>query len=505
MRRALLLQLVLSLPALAAAAARDFDPHVVEQVMLPMRDGVKLSTDVLVPLHLEDPDKKFPAVIDRSPYGHTGTELIADIYLLWYGAATVTQDFRGTGDSEGNFTLWHNAANDTADTIKWIREQKWSDGRVYTVGASADGIASLLVPTEPTTNLSGQFIIWATADAYNTIYPGGAYRAALIDNWLEGTVRSQAPGLIELVRTKESALDPWWKAVDASGKFGMLTAPAVFWAGWYDIFLRGTLFGYNGYQKLSSPSIAGNSYLVVDPLGHCQEAADHFHGDLIAGRIILPVLLSVELFHGNFSGGAIEGVDKVTFYVMGPNYLLAPHRGNFWTSLPDWPEFTPTQYYMHADGRLSVEKPVDGQLSFKYDPSEPCPTIGGNNLEIACGPSDQRPLENRSDVLVFTTPVLEEDVVTTGPLLAHLFVSTANTNDTDWVVRLTDVYPELHGGGSHLIQDGIIRMRWRHTTTQPDPVPIVPGQVEAVTLSLWNTSYVSSRMQLTTRDAVIAF
>ena len=67
---------------------------------------------------------------------------------------------------------------------------------------------------------------------------------------------------------------------------------------WYDIFLRGTLFGYNGYQKLSSPSIAGNSYLVVDPLGHCQEAADHFHGDLIAGRIILPVLLSVELFHG---------------------------------------------------------------------------------------------------------------------------------------------------------------------------------------------------------------
>ena len=141
----------------------------------------------------------------------------------------------------------------------------------------------------------------------------------------------------------------------------------------------------------------------------------------------------------------------------------------------------------------------------RYDPSEPCPTIGGNNLEIACGPSDQRPLENRSDVLVFTTPVLEEDVVTTGPLLAHLFVSTANTNDTDWVVRLTDVYPELHGGGSHLIQDGIIRMRWRHTTTQPDPVPIVPGQVEAVTLSLWNTSYVSSRMQLTTRDAVIAF
>ena len=212
--------------------AADGSVGVIESVMIPMRDGVKLSTDVLVPLHLKDPERKFPAVIDRSPYGHTGTELIADIYLP-IGFATITQDFRGTGDSEGKFPLWHTATNDTADTIAWIREQKWSDGRVFTVGASADGIASLLVPLDPTAKLSGQFVIFATADAYNTIFPGGAYRAALIDGWLKGTVRSQSAELIQLTRSEESFYgNPWWEVVSAAGKFDMLTAPAVFWAGY---------------------------------------------------------------------------------------------------------------------------------------------------------------------------------------------------------------------------------------------------------------------------------
>jgi putative CocE/NonD family hydrolase len=216
----------------AASVGVGEDPWgVATSIMLPMRDGVKLHTDILVPVHLKEPDRKFPTVIDRSPYGGTGTELLADIYLPFH-AATVTQDFRGTRQSEGNFSLWHTATNDTADTIAWIRKQPWSDGRIYTMGASADGIASLLVPLDPSANLSGQFVIWATADAYNTIYPGGAYRAALIDGWLDGTVRKdQAEASIQLVRSKESPIDEWWDVVSVKGRWDMLTAPAVFWAG----------------------------------------------------------------------------------------------------------------------------------------------------------------------------------------------------------------------------------------------------------------------------------
>ena len=195
-----LLALLLALPRASA-----------DTVELAMRDGVKLSTDVLVPLHPDDPERKFPVVIDRSPYGHEGTELIADIYLLWYGAATVTQDFRGTGQSQGKFDLWHAATNDTSDTIKWIREQKWSNGQVYTVGASADGIASLLVPIDPSTDLSGQFVIFATAEAYNTIYPGGAYRAALIDGWLKDTVPSQAACVLSCASCTRADIPFWWK------------------------------------------------------------------------------------------------------------------------------------------------------------------------------------------------------------------------------------------------------------------------------------------------------
>jgi len=123
-----------------------------------------------------------------------------------------------------------------------------------------------------------------------------------------------------------------------------------------------------------------------------------------------------------------------------------------------------------------------------YDPANPVQSLGGNNLMIACGPEDQRPAEERDDVMVFTGENLTEPVAITGPLHAVLYVS-SNATDTDFTVKLTDVYPD---GTSRLIQDGIVRMRWRkgtHFSSDPLP-PLVEGEVYEAEVSLWNTSYV---------------
>jgi predicted acyl esterase len=461
--------------------------NVLEEKMLKMRDGVRLHTVAVSPAPFQG-GKQYPTVIDRSPYGMFNTELVADIFLL-FGFAAVTQDMRGTCKSEGNFSLWHSDADDGADTIEWITQQPWSDGRVFQVGASADGIAGFVLARSHPAALKAQYLIVATAEARRTIFPGGAYRLALIEGWLKGTVKDQAAGLIAEVKMRE-APSAWWDEVALKGaQFGKVVWPSVMWAGWYDIFLHGNLYAFDGYQKHSAPSVRGKHFLVVDPLGHCQDGAKYFPHHLIEGRSLLGLLLGLRLFRGE-PEKVPEGVQAVTFYVMGATDAPAG-VGNYWTSLADWPAATPTPLYFAAGRKLSWSPPppgVNSSSSFTYDPSAPTPTIGGNNLEIACGPADQRKTEARSDVAVFTSDALEKPIALTGALEAVLHVSTASAiNDTDFAVKLTDVYPD---GTSRLIQDGIQRMRWRHGPMQRLPVPMKPHTVYKVNVSLWNTSYV---------------
>lgn len=129
-------------------------------VMIPMRDGVELHTDIDFPL---GKSSDLTAVIDRSPYGADRLELVADIFLLW-GYAAVRQDMRGTQQSQGNFTIWHSDANDSYDTFQWISEQSWSNGDIYSVGASADGLASFtMIMDSPK---------WLKAQVYSVIVKG---------------------------------------------------------------------------------------------------------------------------------------------------------------------------------------------------------------------------------------------------------------------------------------------------------------------------------------------
>ena len=145
-----------------------------------------------------------------------------------------------------------------------------------------------------------------------------------------------------------------------------------------------------------------------------------------------------------------------------------------------------TRYYAHADGTASTTKPASTETDhtgYVYDPNNPVPTVGGSNLDMPCGPLDQAEIDQRADVLLFQTPVVDEAVFLTGPLFANLYVG-SDAVDTDFMVRISDVYPT---GEVRLIQDSAVRMRWREGGLTP--VYMTPNTVYEVTASLWNTSY----------------
>lgn len=180
-------------------------------------------------------------------------------------------------------------------------------------------------------------------------------------------------------------------------------------------------------------------------------------------------------------------IKNVTFYVMSSNDEAGLSVGNYWTSLEVFPEPVMTKYYYHGDGTLSTTQPKEGETestSYIFDPANPVPTVGGNNLDMPCGPLDQAEIDQRSDVLTFETPVFSRPLPLTGPLLATLYVS-SDAIDTDFMVRISDVYPT---GEVRLIQDNAIRMRWREGGQTP--IYMTPNEVYKVEVNLWNTSYI---------------
>ncbi|HID25652.1 MAG TPA: CocE/NonD family hydrolase [Thermoplasmata archaeon] len=185
---------------------------------------------------------------------------------------------------------------------------------------------------------------------------------------------------------------------------------------------------------------------------------------------------------------APSGFDEwpaVTYYVMGDvDDSSAP--GNEWRHADVWPiPAEETSFYFHENGTLNMDYPGDyDPITYTYDPTNPVPTIGGQNLMLPSGPFDQRLVENREDVVLFTTPPLTEPVEATGPVKAKLFVS-SDCVDTDFTVKLTDVYPD---GRSILITDGILRMRNRDGRDHWELMK--PGEIYEIEVDLWSTSYI---------------
>jgi len=435
-----------------------------------------------------DEGQKFTTIVDRSPYGYTNLEWIPDIFLP-FGFVTIGQDMRGTEKSEGKFTIWHQDADDSEDLGNWIVQQPWSNGIIYTFGASADGLAAFTTVQNSPAWLGAQYFIWTSSIGYEVIYPNGAYLEELVTSWIAGTVDGPwAKVCISEIEYNEMP-SSWWENITMTGHYDLVTFPYAFWAGWYDIFLVGNLAAYNGYNYEAHEESRHQSKITIDPLGHCQKAAEYFPQNLIAGRSLLPVMQAYELY--GIWPVVRPDIKNVTFYVMSSNDEAGLATANYWTSVEEFPTPTMTHYYAHADGSASLSAPVDGSstdsakyTSYVYDPANPVPTVGGSNLDIPCGPLDQAEVDSRTDVIKFQTAVFEDEMAMTGPLMAHLFVTT-DAIDTDFMVKISDVYPT---GEVRLLQDSAVRMRWRNGGLEPQY--LTPGEIYEAKVSLWNTSYV---------------
>lgn len=468
---------------MVAALAAGIDETRTWEEMVECRDGVKLHARIVLPKDYEG--KQFTTVMDRSPYGYDDLEWMSDLFVP-AGFAAIGQDMRGTKLSEGNFTLWHGDANDSEDLGNWIVQQPWSNGKIFNFGASADGLAAFTTNYNQPAWLQSQYIIWSSALGYEVIYPNGAVLYNLVERWIRGTVREdEIESNLATIYANEM-YNAWWEPIDMKDHFDLVNTNSGFWAGWYDIFLTGNLASFEGFQYKSQPEVQGQSLILVDPCGHCQDAAQYFTEDLIAGRTILALMQAYQVY--GVRPVSRTNIKAVTFYVMSSNDDAGKEAGQFWTTMDAFPQPSMTKFYLHSDLTATTTPPAetedDSSSSFVADPADPVPTNGGANLFLDCGPLDQAEIDTRSDVLSFQTPVMDEELPLTGPINGYLYVS-SDAIDTDVMVRVSDVYPT---GEARLIQDSAVRMRWRNGGEVPQYME--KGTVYPAFISLWNTSYV---------------
>jgi len=461
--------------------------------MMPMRDGVKLHTIMVLPKDIDEPDAKFTAIVDRSPYGYGDMEWIVDIFVP-FGFVGIGQDMRGTELSEGNFTMWDSDKNDSVDLGDWIVAQPWSNGKVYTFGASADGIGSLQTPFTNPSWLAAQYVIWAPSAMYEILFPHGAYKQETTEDWLFGLTMPNPDVVYDNIRTvyENEAHTDYWAGIELDEDvYKNVRFPSAFYGGWYDLFSVGTLTAFDGYNNKCDESVRHTSVLTMDPLGHCLDGANFFTEDVVLGRTGLVLGQMLELY--GIHDVVRPGIKNITFYVMSSNDDAGKEAGQYWTTVEDWPEPKMVDFYLHADKSASVTRPGFSETtstSYTVDPSDPVLTVGGNNLppdiggSIHCGPMDQSEVDKRSDVLVFDTEPMDSELVITGPLFATLYVS-SDAVDTDFMVKVSDLYPT---GEAILLQDNAFRMRWREGGETP--VYMKKDKVYEVNMNIWNTSWV---------------
>lgn len=456
--------------------------------MVAMRDGVKLATDVYLP---GDGKGKYPVIVARTPYGKSqGGSAIAALARL-RGYALVVQDLRGRFKSEGHPAIifgndgW-GEHQDGRETLEWIARQPWCSGKIGSWGGSALGITQNMAAPVAPPELKAQFVVVAFSDYYSqAAYQGGAFRTQLIERWLKGN------GLVEKnleTFVAHPRYDDFWKQLNSETQADKVRAPAVYSGGWYDIFLQGTINSFTSVHYHGGEGARGKCRLVIGPIGH-GNFTELMYPPSVAKR---PACSDVFTWFDHVLLGKDNAVARekaVHYYVMGdPTDPMAP--GNYWRHVDDWPPPSrTTSFYFHPDGALVRAKAPEGNeaKTYVYDPKDPVPNVGGQELGVPLGPMDQRRVEKRADVLLFSTAVLEEPIEVTGRITAKLFVS-SDCPDTDFTVKLCDVYPD---GRSMLVTDGIFRARY-HKSFEKESF-LEPGQVYELNVDLWSTSLVFNK------------
>jgi uncharacterized protein len=447
--------------------------------MVAMRDGVRLSTSIYLP----EGKGPFPAVLIRTPYGK-GTQAVG--YAAWTrrGFVLVTQDVRGKGKSEGPYRPFMDDPTDGFDTVEWIAKQPWSNGKVGMFGASAMGIAANLAAMMNPPHLVATFVMVARSSIYTqSAFMGGVFRKELNEIWLK---RQGALDVLEET-FKHNVYDHFYDIAEMPLYWDKIKVPVYNYGGWYDIFAQGNIDNFVGQQAQGGALAAGNQKLTMGPWGHGQIEEVKY-----PPNSVINVTEEASRWFEYWLQGKDNGMmdePPVKYYVMGDvNDPKAP--GNEWRTATSWPvPAKTTSYFLTAGGGLSDKLPAVAESAdtYKYDPKNPVPTIGGANLNIKKGPMDQRAVGQRQDVLKFMTPVLDAPVEVTGRVKVELWAE-SDAPDTDFMAKLVDVYPD---GTERLVLDSAVRARFREGFDHE--VFMKKGEVYRLTIDLWSTSIIFNK------------
>ncbi len=481
----LLVSLLLSLGFSGVAVAQKAWEETVA-----MRDGVVLAANVFLP----EGEGPFPVVLVRTPYckdrGNFEPDLTKKIEprlhpnqanLLEAGYAVVVQDCRGRYRSRGEYQPFMTDHVDGYDTVEWAAAQPWCTGKVGMMGGSAPGItanlATLLSPPHlacvVTTNSFGSHYHFMA-------YHGGVFRKSMTEGWLKG---QNALDFAQIIKQHET-YDDFWASVDMANYYDQIDVPMFVHTGWYDIFTQSNLDMFVNIQSRGEGVARGNQKLTIGPTGHGKISGDLEYRNPGAPEPNWQLRWFDYWLKGIDNGIAAE--PPVRYYLMGDT-MDPDAPGNEWRTAQGWPPASrPTPYYLHEGLSLSTALPAeaDSRSSYAYDPGNPVPTVGGGNLYLEKGPMDQRAVGERDDILKFQTEPLENAVEVVGKIDMEVWAA-SDAPDTDWVVKLIDVYPN---GYEALVTQGALRARFREGFDRE--VPMKAGEVYKFNLDLWSTALV---------------
>ena len=513
-------------------ANETYPVKVQRNVPVTMRDGVILRGDILRP----DADGKFPVLLQRTPYRRStwGYDIGFAERAASHGYVVFIQDVRGRFTSDGEWRPFVHESEDGYDTVEWIAAQPYSNGKVGMFGGSYVGATQMLAAISNPPHLAGICPV-VTASNYHDgwTYQGGAFEQWFDESWTSGLAQDTLEHKIEnnldnqeevnvlpltaypiiklspsLVDTSAAALAPYfldwlahpayddyWKRISIEDHFAQIHVPALHIGAWYDIFLGGSLRNYMGIKANGGSEEArkGQRLLVVigGHAGGGRKIGEVDFGPEAEKYSENEVMLDWYdfLFKGvqnEFAKGK-----PVKIFVMGINQ---------WREEDDWPlaRAKTTKYYLHSQGAANTSSGI-GTLSttapasepadkFTYDPAKPVPTVGGplccDANHLAAGPRDQRKVEERDDVLVYSTAPLERDLEVTGSVRLEFFASSSAV-DTDFTAKLVDVAPD---GTAINLTEGILRAKYRNS--QAAATPLEPGEVYQLAIDLWATGNV---------------
>jgi len=474
------------IPALATVGPATTSSKPTRQfIMMPMRDGVRLATDIWYPRGRGP----WPVVLIRTPYGRPDELDWEAKRLLDHGYVIVIQNLRGVGKSEGEALVFHADAwgehPDGYDCVEWIARQPWCTGKIGTWGKSGPGITQYMLAGTAPPHLTCQHIGLAACDLYSqAVFEGGAYREHMVDNWLKNTGFDLEAYRRELLGRYR--YDDLFAKVNLAERFEKVNSPILHWNGWFDCFAQAAIDAFVDIQHKGGPKARGKQLLIMGPWPH-GIAKDFGQVHLPQNALLPPHIDALEWFDWWLKGKPPKEKPAPVYYYTVGDLFGGEGPGNEWRSAPDWPvPATPTRLFLTGDRQLALVAPkgTPARIRYQHDPKNPVPTWGGRNLFLDKGPFDQRELEARPDVVTFTTPVLKRPLEVTGRVTATLWIS-SSAPDTDFVAKLSDVYPD---GKSMQLLDGIITTRFRESFRTP--TLMTPGKVYRVRIDLWSISVI---------------